>query len=77
MTQFFHRAARTAAAAGGFSFFLISDHFNDDQSAYGENDEGDENGREILTKPIEHAITPLRIILLLQFLRDPYKVLQA
>ena len=74
MTQFLHRTGGTAAAAGGFSFFLISDYFNDDQSAYGENDEGDENGREILTKPIEHAITPLRIILLLQFLQDPCRV---
>ena len=42
-----HRATRTTAGAGGFSFFLISDHFDDDQGAYGEDDERDENGGEI------------------------------
>ena len=42
-----HRAARATAGAGGFSFFLISDHFDNDQGAYGEDDERDENGGEI------------------------------
>ena len=37
----------TPAGAGGFSLLLISDHFEDDQGAYGEDDERDENGGEI------------------------------
>ena len=55
MTHILHRAARTAAGAGGFSLLFISDHFDNDQGTYGENDKRNEYGWQILEKFVEHT----------------------
>ena len=57
MTHLLHCASRATAAARGFSLFFVTAHSDDDERTNGDQDEGNEDGCEILSDPIEHGNT--------------------
>ena len=54
VTHAAHRAVGASATAGGFSLFLVADHFQDDRETEEKYAESDENGGEVLSDPIEY-----------------------
>ena len=70
MARAVHCATGTTATAARFAFFLVADHFGDDQRAYEDERKRDEDGCKILYDKVEYDHSVHLFFRLLDFFRE-------